>query len=67
METAPLVSVIVPVYNAAERLPACLDSVRGQTFGDFECILVDDGSPDDSGALCAPGAGIRGAGAGRGP
>ena len=52
MEKAPLISVVVPVYNAAERLPACLDSVRGQTFRDFECILVDDGSPDDSGALC---------------
>lgn len=52
METAPLVSVIVPVYKAAERLPACLESIRTQTFTGFECILVDDGSPDESGAIC---------------
>lgn len=39
-------SVITPVYNAAEYLPATLDSILGQTFGDFELFLVDDGSTD---------------------
>ena len=41
-------SVIVPVYNAAEFLRACLDSVAGQTFPDWECLCVDDGSADCS-------------------
>lgn len=48
----PIISVIVPVYKAQEYLPDCLASVRAQTFSGWECILVDDGSPDDSGALC---------------
>ena len=52
MEHLPLISVIVPVYKVADRLPACLESLRAQTFSDFECILVDDGSPDGCGALC---------------
>lgn len=41
-------SVIVPVYNAADFMRACLDSVAGQTFQDWECLCVDDGSADDS-------------------
>ncbi len=41
-------SVIVPVYNAADFLRACLDSVAGQTFSDWECLCVDDGSADHS-------------------
>lgn len=45
-------SIIIPVYNVAETLPACLDSVYNQTFGDFEVILVDDGSPDGAGGIC---------------
>ena len=48
----PVISVIVPVYKAQEYLPDCLASVRAQTFSGWECILVDDGSPDRSGALC---------------
>ena len=44
----PLVSLIVPVYNAGRFLAECLDSISSQTFTDFEAILVDDGSSDDS-------------------
>ena len=45
-------SIIVPVYNVAEYLPCCLDSIIGQKFKDFEMILVDDGSTDDSTSIC---------------
>ena len=46
-------SVVIPVYNAAPWLGACLDSVLGQTLRDFEVICVDDGSTDGSAALLA--------------
>lgn len=49
---APLISVIVPVYNVAPWLPACVESLLGQTYQNFELILVDDGSTDDSGSIC---------------
>lgn len=42
------VSVIVPCYNREKLLPATLESVRGQTFADWECVVVDDGSEDGS-------------------
>lgn len=42
------VSIIIPVYNGAEYLPDLLDSVIGQTSGDWDCICVNDGSSDDS-------------------
>ncbi|MEJ5277090.1 MAG: glycosyltransferase family A protein [Thermogemmata sp.] len=41
----PLVSVIVPSYNKPQFLPECLRSIQAQTFTDWECIVVDDGSP----------------------
>lgn len=46
--TMPEISVIVPVYNVAPYLAACLDSILAQTFRDFELILIDDGSTDGS-------------------
>ena len=47
----PLVSIVTPVYNASRWLPETLDCVRAQTLGDWEHILVDDGSTDDSVAI----------------
>lgn len=44
----PTVSVIVPVYNTREFLSECVESILGQSFGDFELLLVDDGSIDGS-------------------
>lgn len=48
MNAAPLVSVIVPVYNVAAYLPQCLDSLVNQTLKDIEIICINDGSTDDS-------------------
>lgn len=48
----PKISVIVPVYNAEPYLRRCVDSILSQTFSDFELLLVDDGSKDQSGAIC---------------
>ena len=48
----PLISVIVPIYNAENYLHRCLDSILAQTFTDFELILVNDGSTDCSGKIC---------------
>ena len=48
----PKISVIVPVYNTEKYLHRCIDSILAQTFTDFELLLIDDGSKDNSGAIC---------------
>lgn len=50
--TAPLISVIVPVYNVEKYLKQCLDSVVGQSLKNIEIILINDGSTDRCGAIC---------------
>ena len=47
-----LISVIVPVYNVEKYLSKCVESILAQTYKDLEIILVDDGSPDNCGAMC---------------
>lgn len=48
----PLISIVVPVYNVENNLRRCLDSILMQSFSDWECIMVDDGSVDSSGTIC---------------
>lgn len=48
----PKISIIVPVYKAERYLHRCVDSILAQTFTDFEVLLIDDGSPDNSGKIC---------------
>ena len=48
MEQAPLISIIMPVYNAGVLLHTAVESVLRQSFADFELLLVDDGSTDGS-------------------
>ena len=45
------VSLIIPVYNTGEKLHRCLDSILAQSYQDYECIVVDDGSTDDSSTI----------------
>lgn len=48
----PLISVIIPVYNTEPFLYTCIDSVLAQSFTDYEVLLIDDGSTDQSGLIC---------------
>ena len=48
----PTVSIIVPVYNAENTIPRCIESILNQEYSDFELLLVNDGSTDGSGAVC---------------
>ncbi|MFB4168894.1 glycosyltransferase [Virgibacillus sp. JSM 102003] len=48
----PDISIIVPVYNSSQYISKCIDSILAQTFQNFELILVNDGSTDQSGQIC---------------
>ena len=48
-----LISVIVPIFNVENYLRECLDSIHHQTYENFECLLIDDGSPDNSAEICS--------------
>ena len=48
----PKISIIVPIYNAQKTLERCIDSILNQDYSDFELLLIDDGSKDDSGEIC---------------
>ena len=50
--TVPLVSIIVPVYNVERYIDKCINSILEQTYPHIELLLIDDGSPDKSGAIC---------------
>lgn len=47
-----LVSIIVPIYKVADCLPRCIQSLQAQTYGNIEILLINDGSPDNSGGIC---------------
>lgn len=48
----PEISIIVPVYNSARYLESCVESILQQQFADFELLLIDDGSTDESAEIC---------------
>ncbi|MFC7730357.1 glycosyltransferase family 2 protein [Actinomadura keratinilytica] len=50
---APTISLVVPIYNVAPYLDACLRSLAAQTCRDLEVVMVDDGSTDDGGRIAA--------------
>lgn len=52
MDNSIKFSIMTPVYKVEQYLPECIESVLDQTYGNFEFILVDDGSPDRSGEIC---------------
>ena len=45
-------SILIPVYQVEEFLEECIDSIKMQTFDDYEVIMIDDGSKDNSGEIC---------------
>ena len=47
-----MVTLAVPIYNMAQYLPRCMDSLLAQTCQDYEILLIDDGSTDASGSMC---------------
>lgn len=51
-QAMPLVSIIVPVYLVEKELPRCVESLLSQSYSRVEILLIDDGSPDESGAIC---------------
>ena len=52
MNTPPSVSVIIPAYNAAQTIKQCVQSVLTQSFNDFEVVVVNDGSADETPNIC---------------
>jgi len=65
---SPLISVVIPVHNASASLGRCLGALKTSTFQAFECMVVNDGSTDDSAALAAAsGARVIATGGQRGP
>lgn len=52
MKNMPLVSIIVPVYNVKEHIDRCVQSIIKQTYRNLEILLIDDGSTDESPAIC---------------
>ena len=51
-EGRTLISIIIPIYNVENYLRQCLDSIMGQTYKNFECLLINDGSADHSSKIC---------------
>ena len=51
-ESKALISIIVPIYNVEKYLRQCLDSNQDQSYQNFECLLINDGSPDNSADIC---------------
>lgn len=49
---ADLISVIVPIYNVENYIRQCLDSILSQSYENFECLLINDGSTDASASIC---------------
>ena len=52
IQSCPKISIITPVYKAEQYLHRCVDSIIAQSFQDWELLLIDDGSPDNSGKIC---------------
>ena len=52
LKSKVMFSIIVPIYNTEQYLEECLDSVLGQEYSDYECVLVNDGSTDSSAEIC---------------
>lgn len=52
MKKLPIISIIVPVFNVEKLLSRCIESIQNQTFKNFELILVNDGSTDNSKYIC---------------
>lgn len=48
----PLISIIIPIYNREKYIEECLNSILSQTFNDYEILLIDDGSNDNTGIIC---------------
>lgn len=52
MKKAPLISIVLPIYNIENYLKVCMDSILNQTYSNLEIIMVDDGSTDKCSIIC---------------